>query len=95
MFDTKEKLENYLRKHGIVGAWINPDEFGFSRKFQFELFGTKVLIDWYTNYSTIRIGGIADYWFDRIDDINTYPVVGDWLVFKLGEKDKGLHLKIK
>ena len=95
MFDTQEKLETYLKNHGIVGAWVDHDENGFSRKFKFEVCGTKATIIWFTNYSTIRIAGIADHWFDRIDDANTYPVMGEWLNFKLGENDTGLHLKIK
>lgn len=95
MFDTTEKLEIYLKKHGIVGAWIIYDEQSFSKIFRFELFGVEFKIKWFPNYSTIAIAGVAEHWFDRIDDENTYPVRGGgWLNFKMGDHDTGLHVKI-
>ena len=36
---SKEELVEKLAKVGIDGEWINPDEYGFRRIFQFELNG--------------------------------------------------------
>ena len=94
MFDTQEKLETYLKAHGIVGAWVDHDENGFSRKFRFEVNDTVCVIWWFSNYSTIRVGNVAEYWFDRCSDEINVPVVGKWLCFQLGANDKGLMLKI-
>lgn len=54
--DTKEKLEETLSKVGIVGEWINPDKYGFSRVYKFNACGTEIIIEWYCNYSEIQIG---------------------------------------
>ena len=94
MFDTQEKLEKYMRLHGIVGAWTDRDDTGFSRTFRFEVFGTECVVWWFPNYSKIRVGGVGEYWFDRITDEQNVPVVGRWLCFQLGANDKGLQLKI-
>ena len=96
MFDKQEKLAQYLENHGIPGAWVNPDEYGFSRTFRFNVLGQICEIIWYCNYSTLIIGN-AEFWFDRIDDSNAYPRAGVWLEFKFGNGDRnnGVHLKIK
>lgn len=91
--DTKEKLEEALSKVGIVGEWINPDEYGFSRLYKFNTCGTDVVIEWYCNYSTVRIGN-ASMWFTHIYTHTRYPERGEWIEFTfMGEKP--LHLKVK
>lgn len=95
MFDTQDKLEKYLRLHGIVGAWQDLSKDGFSRKFRFEACGVECVIWWFPNFSSIRVCGVGEYWFDRIDDEKNVPVVGgQWLCFQLGANDKGFKLKI-
>ena len=94
MFDTQEKLELYLRAHGVVGAWVDRNADGFSRKFHFEVCGIHCEIWWFPNFSEIRVSGVAEYWFDRASDEINVPVVGKWLCFQLGANDKGLMLKI-
>ena len=94
MFDTQDKLENYLRIHGIVGAWVDRDADGFTRRFRFEVGGVECVIWWFPNFSEIRVSGVAEYWFDRCSDEINVPVVGKWLCFQLGANDKGLMLKI-
>lgn len=95
MFDAKEKLETYLKAHGLDYKWIKQDKYGFSRNLVFTAHDTVCEIEWFTNYSTIIIDGVAHYWFDRLDDSNTYPMAGEWLEFKLGQENHGLHLRIR
>ena len=95
MFDTKEKLEMYFKKHGIEYKWVRHDKYGFSRWLIFQAHNAVCEIEWFTNYSTIVVDGVAHYWFDRIDDSNTYPMEGDWLEFKLGKEEHGLHIRVK
>ena len=91
--DTKEKLEEALSKVGIVGEWINPDEYGFSRLYKFNACGTEVIIEWYCNYSEITIGS-ARMWFTHINTYSGYPMPGEWIEFTF-EGEKPLHLMVK
>lgn len=91
--DTKEKLEEALSKVEIVGEWINPDEYGFSRFYRFNVCETAVIIEWYCNYSEIQIGG-ARMWFTHINTYSGYPAVGEWIEFTF-KGEHPLHLKIK
>ena len=91
--DTKEKLEKVLAKVGIVGEWINPDEYGFSRLYKFNACGTEVIIEWYCNYSEIIIGS-ARMCFTHIYTCVGYPMHGEWIEFTY-EKGMPLHLKIR
>ena len=77
---SKEELVEKLAKVGIDGEWINPDEYGFSRIFQFELNGQTLEIEWYCNYSTLMIGN-AHFWFDNISTYSRYPRHGEWIEF--------------
>lgn len=95
MFDKREKLEEYFKKRGIDCKWIKEDEYGFSRHLIFQAKDTVCEIEWYTNYSTVIVDGVAHYWFDRIDDSNCYPMEGDWLEFKFGKEEHGLHIRIR
>lgn len=95
MFDKQEKLVEFFEKHGIECKWTNHDKYGFSRHLIFTAKDAVCEIEWYTNYSTIILDGVAHYWFDKIDDSNTYPCEGDWLEFKLGNEEHGLHVRVK
>jgi len=91
--DTKKKLEDTLSKVGIVGEWINRDDFGFSRFYKFNACGTDVIIEWYWNYSEIRVGN-ARMWFTHISTYSGYPNRGEWIEFTYNG-EKPLHLKVK
>ena len=93
IIDTKEKLEEALAKVGIVGEWINPDKYGFSRFYKFNACGTDIIIEWYCNYSEIQIGS-ARMWFTRIITCSGYPVQGEWIEFTLNGQNP-LHLRVK
>ena len=69
---TKEQLQDILESVGIKGEWVNQDEYGFSRIFQFEIDGQKFQIEWYCNYSTLMIGNVH-FWFDNINSNSGYP----------------------
>ena len=90
---SKEELVEKLTKVGINGEWINPDIYGFSRTFQFELNGQVIKIEWFCNLSTLMIGN-AHFWFDRISTYSGYPMQGKWIEFSFGN-EKPLHLKVK
>lgn len=89
---SREELVEKLSKVGIDGEWINADEYGFSRIFQFELNGQTVQIKWYCNYSTLMIGNFH-FWFDRIGTYSGYPRQGKWIEFSF-RNEHPLHLKI-
>ena len=93
MIDTKEKLEEALSGVGIVGEWIKPDKYGFSRFYKFNACGTEVIIEWYCNYSEIIIGS-ARIWFDSIRLYSGYPMAGEWIEFTF-RGNTPLHLKVK
>ena len=90
---SKEELVEKLAKVGINGEWINPDKYGFSRIFQFELNGQIIKIEWFCNYSTLIIGN-AEFWFDRISTYSGYPMRGEWIEFSY-RNEHPLHLKVK
>ena len=89
----KEKLEEMLEKVGIKGEWINPDEYGFSRDYQFEIDGQVFVIEWYCNYSTLMIGN-AHFWFDKIRTYSGYPLRGEWIEFSF-RGEHPVHLRVK
>jgi hypothetical protein len=91
--DTKEKLEKALSKVGIVGEWINRDKYGFSRFYKFNACDNEVIIEWWCNYSEIRIGNVR-MWFTHIKTYSGYPERGEWIEFTF-KGEKPLHLKIK
>lgn len=91
--DTKTKLEETLAEVGIVGEWINPDKYGFSREYKFNACGTEVIIEWYSNYSEIIIGS-ARMWFTHIHPYSGYPMRGEWIEFTF-RVEHPLHLKVK
>lgn len=39
--------------------WINQDKYGFSREYQFTVRGVTYVIEWYCNYSELRIGEVT------------------------------------
>ena len=89
---NKEELVEKLAKVGIDGDWINPDEYGFSRIFQFELNGQTLEIEWCCNYSTLMIGN-AHFWFDNISTYSGYPRHGEWIEFSF-RGEHPVHLKV-
>ena len=88
----QEELVEKLEKVGIKGEWINPDEYGFSRTFQFELDRQVIQIEWYCNYSTLIIGN-AHFWFDRISTYSGYPHMGEWIEF-IFRNEHPVHLRV-
>ena len=90
---SKEELVEKLTEVGINGEWINPDKYGFSWTFQFELNGQIIKIEWFCNYSTLIIGN-AEFWFDRISTYSGYPMQGEWIEFSY-RNEHPLHLKVK
>lgn len=94
MFDKPEKLEEYFKSRGIDCKWIKHDIYGFSRHLIFQALDTVCEIEWYCNYSTIVVDGVANYWFNKIDDSNCYPKEGKWLEFKLGKEKGGLFIRV-
>ncbi len=89
---TQENLVEKLSKVGIKGEWINCDENGFSRIFEFKLGNQTIQIEWYCNYSTIMIGN-AYFWFDSILLHSGYPRQGKWIEFSF-RNEHPLHLKV-
>lgn len=89
---TQEELVEKLGKVGINGEWINPDEYGFSRLYQFELEGQIIQIEWYCNYSTLMIGNIH-VWFDEIRTHSCYPMDGEWIEFSF-RGEHPVHLRV-
>lgn len=89
---TKEELVEKLERAGIKGEWINPDKYGFSRIFQFEIDGQVIQVEWYCNYCTLMIGN-AHFWFDRISTYSGYPHRGEWIEFIFGN-EKPVHLRV-
>ena len=89
---SKEELVEKLAKVGINGEWVNPDEYGFSRIFQFELNGQTLEIEWYCNYSTLMIGN-AHFWFDNISTYSGYPRHGEWIEFSF-RGERPVYLKV-
>lgn len=89
---SKEELEEKLTIVGISGEWVDEDEYGFSRVFQFTLEDQIVKIEWYCNYSTLMIGN-AHFWFDRISTYSGYPHTGEWIEFSF-RGEHPVHLKV-
>lgn len=89
---SKEELEEKLTSVGISGEWVDEDEHGFSRVFQFTLEDQIVKIEWYCNYSTLMIGN-AHFWFDRISTYSGYPHTGEWIEFSF-RGEHPVHLKV-
>ena len=89
---TREELVNKLEKVGINGEWVKPDEYGFSRIFQFKLDEQIIEIEWYCNYCTLMIGNMH-FWFDLIGTYSGYPRNGKWIEFSF-RGEHPVHLKV-
>lgn len=89
---TKEELVEKLEKVGIKGEWINQDQYGFSRIYQFDLDNQTIQIEWYCNYSTLIIGNVRS-WFDNIRINSSYPEKGDWIEFSFRDEHP-IHIKV-
>lgn len=89
---SQEDLVEKLEKVGIKGEWVEPDEYGFSRVFKFELYGQTMQIEWYCNYNTLMIGN-AHFWFDNISTYSGYPRHGEWIEFSF-RGEHPVHLKV-
>ena len=72
---TKEQLEKVLRSHKNieVEGWIDPDEYGFSRKIAFTIRGVRYVIVWYCNLSYLYCGELRVVDFARVRLDSTYP----------------------
>lgn len=81
---TEKELVEKLEKVGIKGEWVCPDEYGFSRLFQFEVDGQTMKIEWYCNYSTLMVGNVHSF-FDSITNSH-YPHKGKWIEFSFRGK---------
>lgn len=90
---TQEELVNRLEKVDIKGQWINSDEYGFSRTYEFAINEQIIQIEWYANYSTIMIGNVH-FGFDNILLHSSYPMQGEWIEFSL-RGEHPLHIKVK
>lgn len=82
---TQEELVKKLEKVGIKGEWVKPDEYGFSRLFQFAVDEQIIKIEWYCNYSILMVGN-AHSFFDSIDTNSHYPHSGHWIEFSFRGK---------
>lgn len=88
--ETKEKLETVLKKYGIEGEWINEDDYGFSRNYNFVLNNITYVIEWYCNYSTIMVGNV-EFYFDSII-YSSHCKSGNWIEFTFRGQKHGLML---
>ena len=89
---TKEELVEKLEKLGLKGEWINQDQYGFSRIYQFDLDNQTIQIEWYCNYSTLIIGNVR-FWFDNIRINSSYPEKGNWIEFSFRDEHP-IHIKV-
>lgn len=89
---TKEELVEKLEKVGLKGEWINQDQYGFSRIYQFDLDNQTIQIEWYCNYSTLIIGNVR-FWFDNIRINSSYPEKGNWIEFSFRDEHP-IHIKV-
>ena len=54
---TKEQLESALDHENVEGfAWVNADEYSFSRECEFYVRGVRYEILWYVNMSYLYVG---------------------------------------
>lgn len=89
---TKEELVKKLEKVELKGEWINQDQYGFSRIYQFDLDNQIIQIEWYCNYSTLIIGNVR-FWFDNIRINSSYPEKGNWIEFSFRDEHP-IHIKV-
>ena len=72
-----ESMLEFLIKLGIHANLVQPDRHGFSRTIEFTVYDTIYRIVWFTNESTLRIGGSdrsASIPFRHIYLDTTYPL---------------------
>jgi len=93
VIDTKESLEMALRLAGVQGEWINPDQYGFSRDYRIKVGEQEIIIEWYPNFSTVKIGNLY-FWADSINPDSGYPYRGEWIAFGF-RGHEFIHLKVK
>lgn len=89
---SKQELVEKLERVGIKGEWANPDKYGFSRIFQFEIDGQVIQIEWYCNLCTLMVGNVH-FWFDRISEYSGYPHRGEWIEF-IFRNEYPVHLRV-
>lgn len=89
---TKEELVKKLEKVELKGEWINQDQYGLSRIYQFDLDNQIIQIEWYCNYSTLIIGNVR-FWFDNIRINSSYPEKGNWIEFSFRDEHP-IHIKV-
>ena len=89
---TKEELVEKLETVDIKGEWINQDEYGFSRIYQFNINNQSMQIEWYCNYSTLILGNVR-FWFDNISISSSYPEKGKWIELSF-RNEHPIHIKV-
>ena len=83
--NTQEALEEALARYGIRGRWVNPDEYGFSRTYNFTIGSKEYSIVWYPNYSILTFYGVRMY-IDQICDGKYCTSPGYWIAIKFKGK---------
>lgn len=70
-----EKIVKLLEENGLNPKYIDIDDVGFSRDIEFKTKYQKCWINWFKNYSSLRIGDRYgnEIYFDMIRIINTSP----------------------
>ena len=75
---NKEEIIEFLDRVGVKAILVNHDDFGFSRKIKFTIYGIDYYITWFSNQSTLSIGDnkrAAQIPFKYIGLDDTYPLV--------------------
>lgn len=80
--DIKEIFE-LLEKQGLNPKYVDIDKYGFSRNIEFQTKYQKCWIEWYINYSSLRIGDRYgnEIYFDSIKVNTTSPSIDLGLEF--------------
>jgi len=73
-----EEIKEMFIKLGIDLTPINIDNYGWTRKYKFTIYGIEYVIEWWTNQSYLKIGThnrAAKYPFKHIAYNTTLPLV--------------------
>ena len=85
-----EKIFELLEKEGLNPKYIDTDEYGFSINIEFETKYQKCWINWFKNYSSLRVGDRYgnEIYFNIIKVNTTSPSNVKSLEFVMGEIEK-------
>lgn len=87
----RKVITDFLKQYGIDAKHSQPDERGFCRTIEFQVYGIQYKIIWFVNQSTLEIGGgerPAQIPFKYIYLDTTFPLVR-------GNKSLGFSYSIK